>query len=245
MRTPQRTGKIGEAKIGLQLNLVSMFGKPGMTLQNIYVPTQNNHTSEIDLLFLTQKGLFVIESKYYSGYIFGDENQQQWTTSLYAGRSLDGRTQTQTHQFYNPIKQNQTHISALTQYLGKEIRCFSVIVFSDRCELVHLSTSSPDVFVCQQHSLHEIISHIWDTCPDILNEQQITSIYQMLQPLTQQDAATRQQHVQNIKQTRQTTNICPLCGSPLVQRTARNGPNAGSRFWGCSRFPSCRYTKSC
>jgi restriction system protein len=36
---------------------------------------------------------------------------------------------------------------------------------------------------------------------------------------------------------------CPKCGAAMVLREARKGPNAGSRFWGCSRFPQCRGTK--
>lgn len=35
--------------------------------------------------------------------------------------------------------------------------------------------------------------------------------------------------------------ICPKCGSELVLRTARNGANAGQKFYGCSGFPKCRY----
>lgn len=33
---------------------------------------------------------------------------------------------------------------------------------------------------------------------------------------------------------------CSECGSTLVRRTARRGPNAGNDFWGCSAFPKCR-----
>lgn len=33
---------------------------------------------------------------------------------------------------------------------------------------------------------------------------------------------------------------CPICLSPMVLRRARRGRHAGSRFWGCSRFPGCR-----
>lgn len=33
---------------------------------------------------------------------------------------------------------------------------------------------------------------------------------------------------------------CPQCGSTMVKRVARKGANAGSEFWGCSKFPSCR-----
>ncbi len=33
---------------------------------------------------------------------------------------------------------------------------------------------------------------------------------------------------------------CPKCDRPMVRRTARRGPSAGSEFWGCSEFPNCR-----
>lgn len=33
---------------------------------------------------------------------------------------------------------------------------------------------------------------------------------------------------------------CPQCSSIMVLRTARNGPRAGSQFWGCARYPHCR-----
>jgi len=38
---------------------------------------------------------------------------------------------------------------------------------------------------------------------------------------------------------------CPICHSPMKLRTARKGGRAGSQFWGCSRFPNCRGTRSC
>lgn len=36
---------------------------------------------------------------------------------------------------------------------------------------------------------------------------------------------------------------CPRCGKPMVVRTARKGPRAGSRFWGCTGYPHCRETQ--
>jgi restriction system protein len=37
--------------------------------------------------------------------------------------------------------------------------------------------------------------------------------------------------------------LCPVCGSPMVLRTTRKGPHAGSTFWGCPHFPRCRGTR--
>jgi DNA-binding helix-hairpin-helix protein with protein kinase domain len=37
---------------------------------------------------------------------------------------------------------------------------------------------------------------------------------------------------------------CPRCSSPMVKRLAKRGRNAGSYFWGCSRYPSCKGTRN-
>ena len=34
--------------------------------------------------------------------------------------------------------------------------------------------------------------------------------------------------------------LCPICGAPMVLRTAVRGAHAGERFYGCSNYPMCR-----
>lgn len=36
---------------------------------------------------------------------------------------------------------------------------------------------------------------------------------------------------------------CPACGAAMVVRTAKQGSNAGSQFWGCSKYPACKGTR--
>jgi len=36
---------------------------------------------------------------------------------------------------------------------------------------------------------------------------------------------------------------CPRCGTTMVLRTARQGANARSAFWGCTGYPRCRGTR--
>lgn len=38
--------------------------------------------------------------------------------------------------------------------------------------------------------------------------------------------------------------VCPLCGAELTLRTAQKGKNPGAKFWGCSKFPACKFTKA-
>ena len=37
---------------------------------------------------------------------------------------------------------------------------------------------------------------------------------------------------------------CPVCGQRMALREAKRGPNAGSQFWGCTRYPLCKGTLS-
>ena len=44
-------------------------------------------------------------------------------------------------------------------------------------------------------------------------------------------------------QVRGMTPACPLCGTPMILRTACKGAHAGSRFWGCTGYPECKGTQ--
>ena len=37
--------------------------------------------------------------------------------------------------------------------------------------------------------------------------------------------------------------VCPKCGGELIKRLATKGQYAGQKFWGCSNFPKCKFTK--
>ena len=39
------------------------------------------------------------------------------------------------------------------------------------------------------------------------------------------------------------TPTCPACGKLMVLRTARQGKQSGSQFWGCSGYPECKGTR--
>jgi len=36
---------------------------------------------------------------------------------------------------------------------------------------------------------------------------------------------------------------CPFCGTLMALRTAQQGKHAGSQFWGCTAFPTCKGTR--
>lgn len=253
--TDEFKGKHGEKLTEKELKKVNFFGRKGKTLRNVYIPKENGETSEIDVMFICQKGIFVFESKNYSGWIFGNEKDQYWTASLASG---------QKNRFYNPIKQNRTHLKWLSNYLSSldvEVPLFSVIVFSERCELKKITTFSTDINVIKRDNTYKTVKKIWNSSEDKLTENQVEMIYEKLSLLTNVDEAVKVAHIKNIEnkyikssddsvqsetKINERTNdlICPRCGNKLVLRTAKKGHNAGNQFYGCAAFPKCRYIRN-
>lgn len=242
-------GKRGEKLTERELNLVKLFGRKGKVLRNIYIPKDNGETSELDVIYITQKGIFVFESKNYFGWIFGDETGTYWTAML---------PNKEKNRFYNPVKQNKNHLKWLGKYVKREIPLFSIVVFSERCELKKVNIESPDIKVIKRDRIYATVRNIWDAHEDVLSGAEIDDLYEELSKLTSVDEAVKLAHVQNIEQkykrpnkevdvqfpTNNNSLLCPKCGSELILRVAKKGPNAGNQFYGCSNFPKCRYTQN-
>lgn len=266
-------GKRGEKLTERELKLVQLFGRKGKVLRNVYLPKENGETSEIDVIFITKKGIFVFESKNYSGWIFGDEKNRYWTAML---------PNKQKNKFYNPIMQNRTHLKWMGKFVGETVPLFSIVVFSERCELKKVTVESGDVRVIKRDRVYATVRDYWDNNPDILSDEEIDILYTRLKELTNVDAAVKAAHVENIEKKYKKVNkeikcmeekvtelpstesenldievdepaseesvteekICPKCGSKLVLRTAKRGDNSGNQFFGCSGFPKCRYIQN-
>lgn len=242
--TPEHIGNQGEKIIANKLSWVRFCGKRGKLLQNIYLPNSNGETSEVDLLYITSKGAFVIESKNYAGFIFGDEHSKNWTATLDAGKDFLSRKRVNYYHFYNPIWQNNTHIKCLRQYLNMDIQTFSIIVFSERCTLKNISCFSPNVFICQSNSLSHVINEIWNSYPDLYDDAQIKNLFYALFPLANQDRTVKEKHIVDIQSKLNQREVCPWCGAPLILRTSKKGSAPGHQFLGCCNYPQCKYTQN-
>lgn len=257
-------GKYGEY---LTYDALKEFEKEGAKfLFNLYVPKKNGETTEIDLMMISRKGIFVFESKNYGGWIFGKESQRNWTQVLPSGKG------TRKESFYNPIMQNRTHIRNLVAFVGEEYPTRSIIVFSERCELKEVDVESADIRVVKRDELRRAVLDVYQReTQDLLSPEQIETVYQRLLPLTQVGDDVKARHIENIKKrleenadhsgeegsqrapaqskksqlksSVEAQRVCPKCGGTLVLRRARRGANAGSQFWGCDNYPKCRYTE--
>ncbi len=168
------------------------MGRPVKILANLYIPKDDGSTTEIDLLLIDTTGIYVIESKNYSGWIFGDEKSKNWTQCLPGGNKS---------RFYNPIWQNNAHISALCKLL-KEINkeyMFSYIVFSERCELKKIPFSSEHMKILKRNQLVSKIKEDFEYKDIVFSEEQVINIYEILKKYILAENGIKEKHINNIK----------------------------------------------
>jgi hypothetical protein len=185
--------------------------------------------SEIDLIGVGQAGVFVIESKNYSGWIYGNAADRYWTATL------NNRTK---NRFYNPIKQNASHIAALRENLDQiypDITYHSLIVFSERCELKKITNTEPNTYVFQRQEIHHYLKKLFKQS-EAISPDSVEQIAEWLQVRERPDEPVRQEHLAQVAQVK---NTCPRCGRQLA---VRRNKNTGEEFMGCTGFPKCRYT---
>ncbi len=98
--------------------------------RRIIIPTLRG-TTEIDHLIVSKFGIFVVELKDRSGWIFGNAADAHWSAVHFKKK----------FRFQNPLRQNYGHMKALEAFLGVDPRVLhGIVVF--RGSLLPLTLSS-------------------------------------------------------------------------------------------------------
>ena len=215
-------GAVGERKGDSKLNPL-IFGKvEHRQIKNLVLVDDNNKSHQIDHVEIRENGIFCIETKNYIGWIFGNENSEKWTQTLYTGEK---------HQFFNPLKQNKSHCYHISKILGPKYKINSLVV---------MANDNADKIDCNNViNLRDLKSYLKRFDNGVsLSKEEMDLIYNKL--LDAASDMTNREHVQNIKKTQKelSQNICPRCGGELVLRKGSSGS-----FYGCSNYPKCKFTK--
>ena len=175
-------GEQGEAMLRQHTDL-SLAGKGYHALHDLLIPLYES-TTQIDHLYVSRYGIFVVETKNYAGWIYGDAEQKQWTQVLYQ----------QKRRFYNPLKQNETHIKALAYLLKLPMDKFhSIVVFVGEAEL---KTALPDNVLQGA----DISGYVRRFRRSLLSQAQVDEIYATLsQKRYRATAAKKRRHVRDVQ----------------------------------------------
>lgn len=175
-------GEQGEAMLRQHTD-PSLAGKGYHALHDLLIPLYES-TTQIDHLYVSRYGIFVVETKNYAGWIYGDAEQKQWTQVLYQ----------QKYRFYNPLKQNETHIKALAYLLKLPVETFhSIVVFVGEAEL---KTALPDNVLQGA----DISGYVHRFRRSLLSQAQVDEIYATLsQKRYRATAAKKRRHVRDVQ----------------------------------------------
>lgn len=77
-----------------------------------------------------------------------------WTQTLPQGKGRPSKKE----KFLNPIMQNKLHIRCLNEYLKEEYPVYSVIAFSQRCELKKIELVSDNAAVVKRNDILKVLA---------------------------------------------------------------------------------------
>lgn len=198
-------------------------------LNDVLIPNSKGTTSQIDHIIISPYGVFVIETKNYSGWILGSENTYKWTQVIYKRKE----------KLLNPIIQNKGHVKALQELLidyPNDIY-HPIVTFSTKATLKVAVTSD----VVYNTKLMQTIKKY---NKEILSMKEVEEIYNLILNANITDRESKKEHVKSIKNNVKTrrmqisNNICPNCGGNLIEKKGKYG-----KFKGCSNYPKCRFTE--
>lgn len=228
LESPSSKGAAGEARVDSSLRS-NLNDQEYYIFADLTLPTTGGIT-QIDHTVLSRNGIFVIETKNMSGWIFGDADHARWTQVLHRHKS----------QFQNPLRQNYKHIKVVQDLLGIEIRqLHNVVVFvgsaepkTDMPENVLWDTSELLDYICSKQ-----LTHFSDSQLRIFRERLSSNALET-------NSETNRAHVNYLiakaDERQNDKTKCPRCTATMVERSNRK---SGEKFLGCSRYPKCKGTR--
>lgn len=204
---------------------VDLDGPEYHHFRRIVIPTARG-TTEIDHLIVSRYGIFVVELKDRSGWIFGDAFEPRWT-AVHFGRKF---------RFQNPLHQNFGHLKALEEFLGVDARLLrGIVVFRGSFEF---KTPIPAGVLC--HRYDRWVAAHQDV---VLDDAAVLSITHKLHMDAYHGWLAGIRHARSVRERLASDMACPKCGGALRRLTQRSGPDPGSQFLGCSNYPRCKFTR--
>ncbi len=193
--TPSRIGELGEYKINIQLD---QLPKNSKYLSDVLI--ENNKAksgySQIDHVIFNPYAIFVVETKNYSGTIYGDRSRAKW--------NVNGK-----FPMMNPFNQNYGHIQAIKGVLEKEdeTQFVSMVSFTKRCtfkvndELRKIQSNDLIVYDIElsEYITRKINILKLQNSEPIYSTNELQNLYNKIKSANITDLYIRDKHVETLK----------------------------------------------
>jgi hypothetical protein len=218
-------GEIGEESVA---SILKTLPKDYVVFNDIYLEIKG-YSTQIDHVVISRYGVFIIETKNYTGWIFGNDTSEYWTQTIYKNK----------YQLRNPLKQNYAHLKTLQSIFGIEERFyFPIVAFHDRATLK--CETNGNVMYFSELKDFILSKHIQRLSDELVNRLSAILMYYSVKNENQ-----KQEHILKVKQdiankeSLVEKGICPKCGGMLIHRQGKYG-----EFISCINYPSCRFTQN-
>lgn len=125
-------GKAGEDYVASMLeDLANSYD--GYVFNDFTFMDQKGYSTNIDHIFVCTGGIFIIETKSYKGFIYGNDTDDMWYQEKEEWQD--------DKEFKNPVKQNQGHINHLRRMMeSNPPKMISMIIFPTADSLRHVDS---------------------------------------------------------------------------------------------------------
>ena len=228
------TGSMGE----WMAKIFSKTVTDALVMHDVLIDGADDFTSQIDLILIASKGVFVVEVKLFNdAKIYGDVNKSKWYYYKHGHK----------YEIYSPVKQNSRHIEYLKEFLKDfgELPFFSVITMF--CDDFRISGEfdGKTVLCNTLPAMDRGLKLLASKNPVVLSDEKRQEIFEFIKDRQIVGREARAEHKRDVIAYKNTVEemkkqrICPYCKSELVLRNGKNG-----EFYGCKSFPKCRYTSN-
>lgn len=181
---PQIKGWVGENFVNRKLN--NLDPKYYKILNDLLLPSQGSiANTQIDHVVVSNFGIFCIETKDYRGWIFGSSYQEYWTQVIYSYKK----------KFYNPMRQNYTHIKAIESLIHDQYPNVPVYGFVAFPSADKLKISGTDVV----GNTRDTIIKIKEYHREVITNEQRDKIYNILSQANISNKDLRKIHKSDVR----------------------------------------------
>ncbi len=219
-RDSTSAGNVGERTIKIIIDNTKTNHR---LINNLILFDENDNSHQIDHVYISNNGIFCIETKNYKGLIQGRIDDNNWIQILNKKKYI----------IMNPIKQNNSHIIQISNIL----KCHN-LNYKVNSLIVMVNNNANEIKENNVINVNDLRNYLINYKDDtIITNDDINKIYDVL--CASNTKISNKEHVSNIRQTQRNINegICPRCGKSLVLRNGKYG-----NFYGCSNYPKCKFT---
>ena len=158
-------------------------------ITDFIIPDNRGGLTQVDHVVKLPIGIAVIETKNYSGKIYGTEREKTWTQAIGA----------QKNKFQNPLRQNYLHVEAIKAIVGEGIEVIGQVIFVGDAKFREMPEGVS--------SLAELKKHL-RMVKDMPVPAEIEQAWAKLQAAMRTDDGARADHLAQVGQKKRRAEAC-------------------------------------